>query len=294
MIYTQDQMRESQYKKSNLINPFIFYNEAWIQISSILEDIDDRYWISNYGRVFDTNIGCCMVPFFQGNGYLAISLQRKKGYYASHNQHSRIITIHRFVGFAFLGIPNNPSLTINHKDSIKINNYYMNLEWVTQKENVSYSFENGNRGVGENSNRVVYTEVEVRKICELLQSGIYDNKTICNIVFNSDVKDIYRRLIYDIRNRKFWNSISKDYTFAPSDTHNKFTEDQVRSICRYLEMHPEILIPNYKGFSKDVAINALGINPDNLSSKDRLKLFGWIKNIKYHISYTDIASEYNF
>lgn len=295
MEYDEEYMRESQYKNGKFINPTVLFDEKWIQVSTVLPDIDDRYWVSNYGRVFDTNVGLCLNPTIQKNGYLSVSLQRKREFYEDHNQHSRWMVIHRLVGMCFIGIPSNPELQINHKDSIKIDNYDGNLEWVTHQENVRYSFEHGNRGVGENSNRVVYSEAQVRQICELLEKGIYDGKTICELVFNSPPLDVHKRLIYDIRNRNFWNSVSKDYTFPPSEPRLKYlTDEQVHMICKYFEDNPYELRPNNKQLVNNVLNNVLHIDPKFLSDSEKSGIGASIKNIKYKTTYKDISSKYNF
>lgn len=52
------------------------------------------------------------------------------------------LMIHRLVGKAFIPNPENKP-EINHKDGIKDNNYYKNLEWVTRSENTQHSFDTG-------------------------------------------------------------------------------------------------------------------------------------------------------
>lgn len=62
----------------------------------------------------------------------------KDGYLQVHI-HSRIYKVHRLVAFAFCDNP-NPALynCVNHKDEVKNNNVYTNLEWCDRKYNVNY------------------------------------------------------------------------------------------------------------------------------------------------------------
>lgn len=46
---------------------------------------------------------------------------------------------HKAVALAWLGVPTNQTDMVNHKDENKSNNHYSNLEWVTNRENVSHS-----------------------------------------------------------------------------------------------------------------------------------------------------------
>ena len=63
------------------------------------------------------------------DGYLTVSLSKK----------NKVVTkrVHRLVAEAFIPNPDNLPI-INHKDEIKDNNNYKNLEWCTIKYNTRY------------------------------------------------------------------------------------------------------------------------------------------------------------
>lgn len=52
------------------------------------------------------------------------------------------LKIHRCVGWAFIPNPDNKPF-INHKDGVKTNNRYTNLEWVTNQENIDHAWATG-------------------------------------------------------------------------------------------------------------------------------------------------------
>ena len=59
-----------------------------------------------------------------------------------HNSVRKGLKIHQLVAKAF--IPNPEGKTqINHKDSDKTNNHYLNLEWCTIQENHAHAYKNG-------------------------------------------------------------------------------------------------------------------------------------------------------
>ncbi len=95
----------------------------------------DPYWISNYGNVKNTKTG----------NFLKGSILQQNGYKMFHlRQISEHQLGHRMVAIVFIDNDNPKTKTqVNHKDSNKLNNHVSNLEWVTPKENMHHSFNNG-------------------------------------------------------------------------------------------------------------------------------------------------------
>lgn len=121
-------------------------NEEWRDIPGY----EGRYQVSNYGHVRSlpykrTQLsshgtvmekkypGKMIIPTDNGNGYKYIRLvngEKKKNCY-----------IHRLVAEMFIPNPDGKK-EVNHIDFNKSNNSYLNLEWVSRKENIHHSIQN--------------------------------------------------------------------------------------------------------------------------------------------------------
>lgn len=93
------------------------------------ENFGDFYDVSNFGNV-RSNWNDRVMNQFDNNGYLYVSLNKP---------YSSAKSVSRLVAFTFLGKPDNDEYVVNHIDENKHNNYYQNLEWISQKDNVNKS-----------------------------------------------------------------------------------------------------------------------------------------------------------
>ena len=112
--------------------------------------------------------------------------------------------IHRLVGEYFIDNPYGYDI-IHHIDNDKTNNHYTNLKWVTSKENSTYAKEDGLILACEKHNMAKYTNDEIKFVCVLLESGLYDISEISNIT--SIGESVIRNICYN----KGWYPISKYY-----------------------------------------------------------------------------------
>lgn len=89
---------------------------------------EKEYSITEDGRVWSKLNKKFRAPFDNGHGYLCIDLfsgGRKRQY-----------RINRLVAMTYLGKPEEGQNIVGHKDDNPANNYYLNLFWTTQKENL--------------------------------------------------------------------------------------------------------------------------------------------------------------
>jgi hypothetical protein len=111
----------------------LFDDEIFENIG-IIEDYDfSNYEISNYGTV-RTIKGKYMKHHKNLNGYLKVNLRDKK------SDIRRNPRIHRLVAYVFIENDNpDKNIVVNHIDENKQNNYFENLEWVTDQQNTIHS-----------------------------------------------------------------------------------------------------------------------------------------------------------
>lgn len=99
-------------------------------------NFEDRYLVSNRGRVYSKKISKLLKPIITKKGYLTVELWR--------NYKRKVIKIHRLVAESFLENPLQRK-EINHKDGNKQNNCVDNLEWCTRSENLKHAYRTGLR-----------------------------------------------------------------------------------------------------------------------------------------------------
>ena len=109
----------------------------------------------------------------------------------------------------FEPIENAEQFQVNHKNGIKTDNRYSNLEWVTQEENMKHAYQIGLRKPGEDNNFFLITEEKAKEICRLLELKKYTVKEIAKLV---DLEG-HEPLIVQIKLKHNWKHISKDYNF---------------------------------------------------------------------------------
>jgi len=142
--------------------------EQW----TILKDFP-AYAISNYGRVkrvlpgVATQIGRLLSPWVSSNGYAYVDLWKNNTRYR--------FKVHQLIASTFIG-PCPKGKEINHKDGIKINNIYNNLEYVTHKQNSDHAHKLGliQHAKGKDHPQATITHSQVKKTKRLKNQGYSD------------------------------------------------------------------------------------------------------------------------
>ena len=104
------------------------------EIQKPVEGYEDRYEISNFGRLYSKKTKRFLTGKINSSGYLQFTLtvgKIEKNFYA-----------HRLVAKHF--ILNNKLLKeVNHIDGNKLNNVYTNLEWISRTKNYRHAVSSG-------------------------------------------------------------------------------------------------------------------------------------------------------
>ena len=124
-------------------------NEIWKDV----KNYEGLYQVSNLGRVRSLDVRTYQKNKFGKFKYVLhkgkiLKIQKQRNGYFTIDLHmngkfERKI-IHRLVAETFISNPNNYQY-INHKDSNTSNNRVDNLEWCTQKYNIKYAYDFGNK-----------------------------------------------------------------------------------------------------------------------------------------------------
>lgn len=141
---------------------FFIMEEIWKELIGF-----ERYYkISNTGKIFSLRQNRLVKPGKNKKGYRQFILRGENGL-------NQAIRIHRQVGMHFIPNPDNlPQL--NHKDKDKENNNDWNLEWCTNQQNATHSWENGRVSLkADEIYNAKFTNEQVLEIRKLLNTGLF-------------------------------------------------------------------------------------------------------------------------
>lgn len=194
-------------------------------MTEIWKNVDDRYSVSNLGRVKSNyaNKERFLKPFFNHCGYLMVDIR--------HPNSRKSISVHRLVAMAFIPNPDNLP-EVNHKDEDKTNNCVENLEWCDTKYNCNYGTRNQRKAekckkqiisVDKNGNIKYYASIkdaaeqigiDKTSISKALSYNFNKNKTAGDMLWFYDDIDVRKMIeennIKAITNKKNIYSIDKD------------------------------------------------------------------------------------
>lgn len=179
---------------------FIDEVEIWKPLN--LDDIDqDRYIVSNLGRVYDFKMENFKRWNDNGAGYKTLPLQSGK--------QLRMRYVHRVVAHVFLENPDNLP-QVGHKDHNKENNSVENLYWTTQKQNTADGIEAGRINSKKRPNTKKLTKAQVCEIALLSTQGCGVNeiaqkldfpRTTISSVFNGrSNSELFQFALEEIKN----------------------------------------------------------------------------------------------
>lgn len=117
--------------------------EIWKEV----EEYEGLYEVSNFGRV--KSLARFAKHSVKGkrkvNETILKNVKDKNGYQLVNlhrNGKMKTVKVHRLVALAFIPNPKNKP-QVNHKDGVKSNNFWWNLEWATLSENRQHAYDTG-------------------------------------------------------------------------------------------------------------------------------------------------------
>ena len=193
------------------INPDIWCNslfsdyngdvEKWINIIGY----ENSYQVSSFGRVKSLDR---KIVYGEGNGqYHTKKSQILKptlsGGYETVSLSGKTFTIHSLVAKHFVK-GYQEGFVVNHIDYNKTNNFYKNLEWITQKDNIKHNKTTLRGNFGESQKDAKLDSDKVLRIKKLIEDNILSQNKIAKLF------DVSPPTISDIKKGKKWNHVGKD------------------------------------------------------------------------------------
>lgn len=166
-----------------------------------IEGFENSYLISDCGRVYSRLSKRLLNPITLQSGYLAIDLCK-----GSDVKRARV---HQLVAKHFISTKPSDNHEPNHKDGVKSNNHYTNLEWLTHSKNLKHAVDIGLSNPvlnlpqdtsGSRNGNSKLNEIDITIIRSLFDSG-FTKLTI------SRMYCVSRRLIDKIVKRELWSNV---------------------------------------------------------------------------------------
>ncbi|MEY8365755.1 HNH endonuclease [Anaerovoracaceae bacterium 41-7] len=155
------------------------------------------YIATSDGKIKSGTTGKFLKTRINRDGYEEVTLGKSE-------KRNPSVRVHRIIAKLFVDNPDKEhKIEVNHKDFNRLNNDYTNLEWVTHKENIEYSYIHGRhdgRCVGEKNVKARLCEDDVKKIRKLVNSNIR----------TSEIAKLYNvgwSTIYNIKIGNTWKGV---------------------------------------------------------------------------------------
>ncbi len=142
-------------------------NEIFKNIGKLYNKDFSNYEVSNYGNFYNIKLKILLKKLVNG-GYYNVTLNNKS--YRSH----------RIVAEIFVSGKTKSRNQVHHKNENKLDNFYENLEWTTNKENVTYSF----------GKKVKQIDIDTNKIIKIFDSVASASKEVST----KDVRSCIRKV----------------------------------------------------------------------------------------------------
>lgn len=151
--------------------------EFWLEVTNqaIPNIVPKRYYVSNFGRIWDMKHNREVKYSMHYKGYKQATFYTLEG-------KSIIKKVHRVVMLMFAYFPGCEKFTVNHMDTVKLNNMILNLEWCTESENTVHAINNGVKMVFGKPVKT-FSEDQINELLDLAKK--FGNNAEAARVFNA-------------------------------------------------------------------------------------------------------------
>lgn len=158
----------------------------------------ENYLITSDGEVINKKTGRKLKSDLNNCGYKRVTLSKEGK--------TKRFFVHRLVALHYLPNPSGSDV-VNHKNGDKTDNQVDNLEWCSPSKNRIHAFETGLCKSGQEHHNSKVTDSDVTEVCELIESGLKRGDVL------SQVPSISKSTFDDIRRRRTWRHISRDFNW---------------------------------------------------------------------------------
>ena len=261
-----------------------YAKELWFPLTDaeVPGIVPDRYMISTFGFVYDKYTGFTYPSEnVTKENYVFSNIKLTNG--RTEHIQNHILVMRKFMVFKPVD-----ATEIDHVNGHKYQNWIWNLDYVTHKENLDRAVQTGLYPVGENQQNAIYTNDQIRMICELIEQGLTPYEI--RVKLHDQLPNLKRNIITDIKSGKQWRSISKDYDFSnmyQKKTSRPFTIEEVEMFCAGIEKYGHSKTP------REIAI-AIGIDMDSLDEFEQNRYINCISRLRRKLIFKDVCAKYNF
>lgn len=245
----------------------------------------ENYYVSNYGKIFNSNKRLL-------NGY-----QNQKGYIdvrLLYNEKNTLFKLHRLICTTFNGYPKDNKNIVDHINKIKNDNRSINLRWVNQKENMNNKSTVKINIVKQNIQNIYFNLKKEDEEFKIITKSIYGNFNNYSISNYGRIKNIkknkllipritdegYMYVSFYTKNIPIHRLVCEFFNVKSNINHNEnvvnhINENKQDNYYKNLEW---VSIKKNNQHSKNISINMLDDN------KKIIKIFN---------SYTDAYKYFN-
>lgn len=166
-----------------------------------------HYYATDDGHIYSEHLKRNISEYTDKDGYKKVRLSNGDG-------SRKVFSVHRLILETFIPNENSKNLQVNHIDGNKTNNNLINLEWVTNKENVNHGYRIGlYHNIGDNNNGD--HKLCTKQVLEIIDLLLEHNLTIQEIANKYEVS---KHAIESIKYKKTWKHLTQNINFYKGST----------------------------------------------------------------------------